>query len=629
MTPGPALGMLLASIDFAAVDVADRVEVLRARQRQVSHDQAGLLADMYGIAEAVRAAGCVGRRGEGPIGEVAAALTYSTRRAALDLDLACTLIGHLPSVFTALQDGDVCWVKAVAFADWLADLNPEQAAAICADLLPLAPRLTAAQLRDRLRRRVLDIDPDHARRRYRDAVRERVVVAYLDDNGTVTISATGLPADEAAQACERLDQLARAVKRAGHRGVLSRIQADVFLGVLSGQFDHMTEPEIIAVLLAQHRPEDSDDTGDTGDTEQAESVGLIDLAECGGRSTTVDQPQSLAPGTGQAPRSAHPKPADQSSAQRETQFSEPAGQSKPTPDKTGAPARVVPFGVEIKVGLLTLLGLDERCAELPGYGFIPAHIARQTVTAQTRGGQWRCAITNDRGQLLFDGITARRPRPDIAATDPPGRCRRGIVELQLSSSELAALVDDDQHGWGRVITDIAEKYRSHCNPDPLTLSAGMTANARQHQRDKARLLRGAVARHVHIRDRTCVFPGCRRPARQAQLDHTIDHAHGGPTTADNADPLCTMHHAWKTLRWWRLTQPRPGQFRWTSPLGRVYYTHSQPIRLPTIPTRPRPKPPIRPVEHPLCEQSPIYRRAAPVRLGSTPTTTIDNSPPPF
>ena len=582
MTPGPTLGVLLTSIDFATLAPADRVEVLRARHRQVSHDQAGLLADMYGIAEAVRAAGCGMRGGQGAIGEVSAALTISARRAELDLDLACVLIGHLPSVFAALHAGQVCWAKAAAFSDWLADLTVEQATTICLDLLPVAPRLTPAQLRERLRRRVLDIDPDHARRRYRDAVRDRGVVAFLDDNGTMTISATGLPADEAARACERLDNLARAVKRAGHRGFMNQIQADVFLGVLSGRFNHMTEAEIIAALLAQHRCEDTDENLAQPDyptrADQAEGPELADLGESDSHAMTADQPKT--------------------------------DQTKPTPWAADKPGEFVPFGLEIKVGLLTLLGLDQRCAEFTGYGFVPAHIARRTVSNQTRGGQWRFAVTNDHGQLVFDGITTRRPRTDTT-TGPPDRCRNGIVELQISTTELSALTAHDHHGWGRVITDIADQYRHHRytdppNPTPITT---VTTLARQHRRDKARLLRGAAARHVHIRDRTCVFPGCRRPARQSQLDHTIDHAHGGPTTANNAGPLCLTHHQWKSLRWWRLTQPQPGHFRWTSPLGCLYYTRSEPIRLPTIPTQSGP--PTHSAAHSLRELAPFSWRSGP------------------
>ena len=92
------------------------------------------------------------------------------------------------------------------------------------------------------------------RRRYRRAIRERGVVGYLTADGTIGVSAGGLPADEAAVALERLDVLAHAVQRAGHRGRLGQIQADLFLGLLDGSLHYLTEAQIIATLLAKASP---------------------------------------------------------------------------------------------------------------------------------------------------------------------------------------------------------------------------------------------------------------------------------------------------------------------------------------------------------------------------------------
>ena len=41
----------------------------------------------------------------------------------------------------------------------------------------------------------------------------------------------------------------------------------------------------------------------------------------------------------------------------------------------------------------------------------------------------------------------------------------------------------------------------------------------------------ALRRHIQIRDRYCVFPGCRRTARACDIDHTVEFRDGGPTTA--------------------------------------------------------------------------------------------------
>ena len=50
-----------------------------------------------------------------------------------------------------------------------------------------------------------------------------------------------------------------------------------------------------------------------------------------------------------------------------------------------------------------------------------------------------------------------------------------------------------------------------------------------------------LSRFVQARDRTCVFPGCRRPARRTDLDHRTPWPHGR-TSADNLQCVCRHHH---------------------------------------------------------------------------------------
>jgi hypothetical protein len=127
---------------------------------------------------------------------------------------------------------------------------------VCATLLPAAPRLTSGQLRARLWRALLAVDPHWARRRYLRAVRGRTVTAVLDDDGTVTLTGSGLPADEAGVACARVDRLAEAVKRAGHPGRLGQIAADVYLGLLDGRWHGLSEDQLADTLLQHRRSED-------------------------------------------------------------------------------------------------------------------------------------------------------------------------------------------------------------------------------------------------------------------------------------------------------------------------------------------------------------------------------------
>jgi len=84
---------------------------------------------------------------------------------------------------------------------------------------------------------------------------------------------------------------------------------------------------------------------------------------------------------------------------------------------------------------------------------------------------------------------------------------------------------------------------------------------------------------VILRDRTCVFPWCTRPARGCDLDHVIEFdrdaaAQGrpqpGPTRTDNLAALCRTHHRIKTHTAWRYRMTAPGVFEWTSPHGHRY-----------------------------------------------------------
>jgi hypothetical protein len=94
---------------------------------------------------------------------------------------------------------------------------------------------------------------------------------------------------------------------------------------------------------------------------------------------------------------------------------------------------------------------------------------------------------------------------------------------------------------------------------------------------------------VVLRDRTCTFPWCTRPARRCDIDHVepFDHdaaAEGrpqpGPTTTSNLGALCRRHHRLKTHGRWRVRAIRSGVFEWTSPHGHRFrrdHTGTRPL----------------------------------------------------
>ncbi|SDO29100.1 HNH endonuclease [Microbacterium sp. ru370.1] len=80
----------------------------------------------------------------------------------------------------------------------------------------------------------------------------------------------------------------------------------------------------------------------------------------------------------------------------------------------------------------------------------------------------------------------------------------------------------------------------------------------------------AIDRHLRARDRHCRWPGCVVPAVRCEVDHTVDHAQGGPTTVTNLAHLCQRHHTQKQFTRWKVRQLPGGVLEWTSPTGRTY-----------------------------------------------------------
>ena len=87
--------------------------------------------------------------------------------------------------------------------------------------------------------------------------------------------------------------------------------------------------------------------------------------------------------------------------------------------------------------------------------------------------------------------------------------------------------------------------------------------------------------YLTARTPTCVGVGCGRPAETCETDHTHDYAQGGATAEGNLGPACRRHNLIKLDGGWRLEQPEPGHYVWTTPTGRRYEILPEPIVDPT------------------------------------------------
>jgi hypothetical protein len=111
----------------------------------------------------------------------------------------------------------------------------------------------------------------------------------------------------------------------------------------------------------------------------------------------------------------------------------------------------------------------------------------------------------------------------------------------------------------------------------VTVKAVVDLTARLHT--DAYEIPDPIREQVVLRDRTCVFPWCSRPARTCQVDHVVPYDHDaaaegreqpGTTASDNLAALCTFHHRLKTHGGWHYRVLGPGAFEWTSPHGHRY-----------------------------------------------------------
>ncbi|WP_210115769.1 DUF222 domain-containing protein [Acidipropionibacterium timonense] len=82
-----------------------------------------------------------------------------------------------------------------------------------------------------------------------------------------------------------------------------------------------------------------------------------------------------------------------------------------------------------------------------------------------------------------------------------------------------------------------------------------------------------IRRRVLWREPVSVFPYSSTRSRRCDLDHTVPWRRLGPpgqTRPSNLGPLARLEHRVKTFGGWRVRQPSPGRYEWTSPLGFRY-----------------------------------------------------------
>ncbi|GAA5106902.1 HNH endonuclease signature motif containing protein [Haloechinothrix salitolerans] len=264
-------------------------------------------------------------------------------------------------------------------------------------------------------------------------------------------------------------------------------------------------------------------------------------------------------------------------------------------DPDGAAERVRRSRENRKLELhFTENGMADLCAYLPAdtaaaiYGRIDA-IAKSDKTRRDER-----SLDAIRADVLTELLLGKRhsyKQVQIQVTVP--------VTTLLGARELPG----DLEGYGPIPADIAREMAADpcCTwrrilTDPPT--GQLLEMGRKRYKPPAQL-----GDYVRARDQRCLVPGCNRPSRRCDTDHSIEWRYQGTTDAKLLVCLCRRHHRLKDRPGWSF-EFNDDTLTITTPTGRKY----------------RPRTPR------IAEPEPEHE---PPEQGAEPTEPPDPGPPPF
>jgi len=167
---------------------------------------------------------------------------------------------------------------------------------------------------------------------------------------------------------------------------------------------------------------------------------------------------------------------------------------------------------------------------------------------------------------------------DLLQGTQHGTRSRGVVHMTVDLDTLTHLTDHpgDLNGFTPVIADIARQVAHDQNDAQWRYTVTDTETGQPiHTGTTRRRPTASQRQRVEARDKCCIFPGCRMPAADCDLDHTTSWAENGATHPNNLGTLCRPDHLLKHNGWTYQALPN-GLYQWTSPLGHTYTTRPEP-----------------------------------------------------
>ncbi len=387
----------LAAVDPASLSHGGRVELIEAFERVKAVIDGLQQAALAAVVEATEA---VGLDGDLARHEVGAALRLSPVTAHRRTRVAADLVRRLPATLAELSAGRIGYLQAAHLAEAVADLPDEVASAVQARVLARAPGQTVAETRRATARAVHAADPAGAADRHDKAAAGRRI-----ERSALPEAMAGwwvaMPAHHEAAAFDALTATARATQQALRAGAGDDPGLDALrVDALLDAIHH--QPHRDPLHPDPGAPTDTTTTTDTATQPTLRVPGRLPRCRCGGAQTAA-----------------------------------------------------------VVVDLPTLLGLAEHAGELPGYGPVPATVARE-LAADRDWVRWVIDPTTRR--LLDRGARRYRPTGRLRAFIAAAHTRCGFP----GCPQPAHRCDCDhrttyRHGGRTIVINLGPLCRQHHN----------------------------------------------------------------------------------------------------------------------------------------------------------------------
>jgi hypothetical protein len=499
------------------------------------------------------------------------------------MDLSLALRDRLPRMDAQLAHGRVDQYRCQVTCDTTATLSDEDARLVDEVIAPDAPGLRYDALRRRAAKLALRLDPDSDRERKQRATRKKArVEKFLERSGNYAYAGRELPIDQVLASEAHIRGLAQHLRACGIPGSLRELELMIYLDLTQGR-----------------DPRDRITGSHGAESDRARSTGMVDPHGPAGQPSCHDwRAEGDCAGADWSARDCDDEcdaeDVDGNGVDTDGEDTDggsvendgngwngdggggPRPFSPPSPGKPGGRA-----AFPAKINLLVPAGTAYGWSTMPGEAgreVIDPTTLREMVQAASlhRDTRWNVTLIREDGTAVAHarahGQHTWNPPPDAASARPGNRARQGPGEGHLTDHPDEVAATPTGHSQDETPTSAQlEQLQQFLRRLKVAFEPIVKGECDHRQAEPRYRPSPKLQDRVRARNASCPAPGCDASSAHSDLDHT-EHWPHGPTCECNFGVPCRHHHRTKQAPGWKLEQPEPGVFTWTTPSGHVYNT---------------------------------------------------------